>query len=77
MDVIGRDNIRRQMRENKARDNGWTAEMMTGERQETERGRDGVRDLENRGVKRRDPGHYPCSISAGQADGSLSVYYTS
>lgn len=77
MDVIGRDNIRRQMRENKARDNGQTAEMMTGETQETERGRERVRDLENRGVKRRDPGHYPCSISAGQADGSLSVYYTS
>lgn len=73
MDIIGGDNLRRQMGKNEARDNGWTAEMTAGERRETERGR----DLENGGVKKNDPGHYPCSISAGQADGSLSVYYTS
>lgn len=34
------------------------------EKKEPERGSDRVRDLENAGVKRSDPGHYPCSISA-------------
>lgn len=57
----------------KARDSGWTAEMIVWERREAER----VRDLENKGVKKSDPGHYPCSISAGQADGRLSAHYTS
>lgn len=45
VEIIGGDNLRRQMGKNKARDNGWTAEIMAGERQETERSRDGVRDL--------------------------------
>lgn len=77
MEIIGRDNLRRQMGKNEARDNGRTVETMAGERRETERGRDGVRDLESRGVKKSDPGHYPCSISAAQADGRLSAHYTS
>lgn len=33
--------------------------------------------LKSGGVKKSDPGHYPCSISAGQADGRLSAHYTS
>lgn len=41
MEVIGQDNLRRQMGENEAGDNGRTADMMAGERQETERGRRG------------------------------------
>lgn len=65
------------MRKNEARDNGWTAELMPGESQETERGTGRLRDLESGGVKKSDPGHYPCSISAGQADGRLSAHYTS
>ncbi len=77
VEIIGRDNLRRQMGKNEARDNGQTVNMMAGERRETERSRDGVRDLESGGVKKSDPGHYPCSISAGQADGRLSAHYTS
>lgn len=38
MEIIGGDNLRRQMGKNKARDDEWTA----GERQETESGRDRV-----------------------------------
>lgn len=51
--------------------------MMAGESEEIERSQERVRDLENRGVKKSDPGHYQCSISAGQADGRLSAHYTS
>lgn len=47
------------MQRNEARDNRWTAEKMTGEGQETERRRDGVRDLESRGVKKSDPRALP------------------
>lgn len=77
MGIIGRDNLRRRMGKNEAYDNGRTAEMMSGERQETERSGDGGRDLQSGGVKKSDPGHYPCSISAGQADGRLSAHYMS
>lgn len=49
MDIIGGDNLRRQMGKNEARDNGWTAEMTAGERRETERGR----DLENGGCEEK------------------------
>lgn len=75
--IIEGDNLRWQVGKNKAWDNGWTAEMMTGKRWEKERDRDGVRELKNRGVNKSDPGHYPCSISAGRADGGLSEHYTS
>lgn len=36
-----------------------------------------MRDLEDGGVKKTDPGHYQRSISAGQADVRLSAHYTS
>lgn len=76
-EIIGRDNLRGEMGKYEAQDNGWTAETMPGESEETERGRGGLRVLESGGVKKNDPGHYPCSISAGQADGRLSAHYTS
>lgn len=58
-------------------ENRWTAETTAGERRETRTGRDGVRDLEVGGVKKSDPGHYPCSVSASRADVRLSAHYTS
>ena len=54
------------MGKNEAWDNGRTAEIMPRESQETKRGRGRLRDLESGGVKKSDPGHYPCSISAGR-----------
>lgn len=36
-----------------------------------------VRDLEVGGVKKSDPGHYPCSVPASRDDVRLSVHYTS
>lgn len=39
--------------------------------------KDKVRDLEDGGVKKSDPGHYPCYISSGLADRRFSVHYTS
>lgn len=75
MEIIGWDNLSRQMGKNEAQeDNRWTGEMMAGESEETESSRDGVRDLESGGVKKSDPGHYQCSISSGQADGRLSAH---
>lgn len=47
------------------------------EASERQTGKDGVRDLEVGGVKKSDPGHYPCSVSASQADVRLSAHYTS
>lgn len=40
LDIIGVDNLRRDMGKNEVWDSGWTAEMVARERGETQRDRD-------------------------------------
>lgn len=55
--------------------------MQTGLGPGWDRGRGRLREMYScrgsSGVKKGDPGHYPCSISASQADGRLTGHYTS